>query len=103
MKPVQLIRAHQPEVVTAWRRVRQQIFVMRVKLMAKWERATVEFDLAPDVRIGSGVRVYVWPGTHTTFKLGARSRIGDNVTIHMKGGSFTAGIRTDLRAGVAVQ
>jgi acetyltransferase-like isoleucine patch superfamily enzyme len=102
-KPVQFLRDHQQEVVVTWRRLRQRMFVARVQLLAKWERASVSFDFAPDVRIGRGVRVYVWPGTHTSFSLGAKSRIGDNVTIHMKGGSFTGGIRTDLRAGVAVQ
>jgi acetyltransferase-like isoleucine patch superfamily enzyme len=100
---VHLIREHQPEIVVAWRRFRQRVFVARVQLLAKWEQATVSFDIAPDVRIGRGVRVYVWPHTDTTFKIGAKSKIGDNVTIHMKGGSFVAGIRTDLRASTAIQ
>ena len=87
----------------AWRRLRQLLFVARVQLLAKWERASVTMELAPDVRIGRGVRVYVWRNTQTHFAIGAKSKIGDNVTIHMKGGSFVAGIRTDLRAGTAIQ
>ena len=103
MRPVQLIRDHQLEVALAWRQLRQRLFVARVKLLAKWERASVSFEFAPDVRIGRGVRVHVWPGTRTTFRMGAKSKIGDNVTIHMRGGTFDAGIRTDLRSGTVIQ
>lgn len=98
-----LLREHEYQIRVAYRRFRQKLFVARVKAMAKWERATVEFDFAPDVQIGRNVRVVVWPGTHTTFKLGPKSWLRDNVVIHMKGGSFVGGIRTDLRQNVAVQ
>ena len=98
-----LLREHEYDLRVAYRRLRQKLFIARVKAMAKFERATVEFDFAPDVQIGHGVRVIVWPGTHTTFKLGPKSWLRDNVVIHMKGGSFVGGIRTDLRQNVAVQ
>jgi acetyltransferase-like isoleucine patch superfamily enzyme len=98
-----LLREHEYDVRVAYRRLRQKLFIARVKAMAKWERATVEFDFAPDVQIGHNVRVIVWPGTHTTFKLGPKSWLRDNVVIHMKGGSFVGGIRTDLRQNVAIQ
>lgn len=96
-------RDHQNDVRLAYRQFRQRLFVARVKAMAKWERATVEFDFAPDVQIGRNIRVVVWPGTHTTFSLGPKSWLRDNVVIHMKGGSFVGGIRTDLRQHVAIQ
>lgn len=96
-------RDHQHEVRVGYRRFRQRIFAARVYAMAKWERATVEFDLAHDVQIGRNIRVVVWPGTHTTFTLGPKSRLSDNVVIHMKGGSFSGGIRTDVRQNVAIQ
>lgn len=96
-------REHQHDLRVVYRRARQKLFIARVKAMAKWERATVEFDFAPDVQIGRNIRVVVWPGTHTTFKLGPKSWLRDNVVIHMKGGSFVGGIRTDLRQNVAIQ
>ncbi|MDP1793569.1 MAG: acyltransferase [Acidimicrobiales bacterium] len=98
-----LLRENEYAIRVAHRRWRQKLFVARVKAVAKWERATVEFDFAPDVQIGRNVRVVVWPGTHTTFKLGPKSWLRDNVVIHMKGGSFVGGLRTDLRQNVAIQ
>lgn len=98
-----LLRDNEWPLRVAHRRLRQKLFIARVKVVAKWERATVEFDFAPDVQIGRNVRVIVWPGTHTTFKMGPKSWLRDNVVIHMKGGSFVGGIRTDLRQNVAVQ
>lgn len=100
---LKVIRQQQANLVLLYRRLNQLLFVTRVRLIALREGGTVQFDLAPDLRIGRNVRVYVWRGSHTIFKVGAKSKIGDNVTIHMKGGAFIAGIRTDLRAGVAVQ
>ena len=50
MQPVQFIRNHQHEIVVAWRQLRQRAFVARVRVMAKWERARVDFEFAPDVR-----------------------------------------------------
>lgn len=100
---VQYVRTHQYEMRVAYRRFRQRVFIFRVRMLAKFEQATVAFDFAPDVQLGRNIRVIVWPGTHTTFSLGPKSRICDNVVLHLKGGSFSGGIRTDLRQNCAVQ
>jgi len=96
-------REHQWPIRLAYRRIRQHAFILRVKVRAKLEQASVRFDLAPDLQIGRNVRVVVWPGTHTTVTIGPKSRIGDGVLLHLKGGKFSAGIRTDLRAQTSVQ
>lgn len=100
---LRLVSENQYVVRIAYRRLRQKAFIARVKAMAVFEHAKVEFDFAPDVQIGKNIRVFVWPGSVTTVKVGPKSRIGDNVTFHMKGGSFHGGIRTDIRAGSAIQ
>jgi acetyltransferase-like isoleucine patch superfamily enzyme len=97
-----LLRTRDAEIRVAWRRLRQRAFVARVTLLAKLERSTVSIELAPDVRIGRGVRVNVWPGTHTTLSLGARSVIGEGVTFHLKGGELRGGVQTELRPDAAI-
>lgn len=100
---VNRVLGQQYNVRLAYRKLRQKVFIARVTAMAIAERSKVKFDFAPDVRIGKGVRVVVWPGTVTTVKLGPKSKIGDNVTFQLKGGSFHGGIRTDLRAQCSIQ
>jgi acetyltransferase-like isoleucine patch superfamily enzyme len=103
LRPV-LRRATQGQFATVrvWRRLRQRVFIARVTAQAMWVHGKVKFELAPDLIIGRNIRVVVWSGTDTTFRIGPKSRLGDNLTIHMRGGSFYGGIRTDLRTNVSV-
>lgn len=97
-----ILREHDEEIRVAWRGLRQRLFLARVRVLASRERSRVTIELAPDVRIGRGVRVHVWPGTETTMQLGPRSKIGDNVTLHMRGGELVGGVQTDIRTNAAV-
>ena len=102
-RALRLVSENQWQIRLSYRKFRQKVFIARVRALAMWERAEVKFDLAPDLQIGKKVRVIVWPGTVTTVKIGTKSKIGDNVTFHMKGGSMIAGVRTDIRPGCAIQ
>jgi acetyltransferase-like isoleucine patch superfamily enzyme len=97
-----LLRERDEDVRLAWRGLHQRAFIARVTLLAKLERSTVSIHLAPDVRIGRGIRVNVWPRTHTTLTFGPRSVIGEGVTFHLKGGDLRGGVQTELRPDAAI-
>ncbi|MEY2399661.1 MAG: hypothetical protein QOJ00_2835 [Actinomycetota bacterium] len=89
--------------ILAYRKLRHTVLIARVNLLAKWEGSVVHWDLAPDLQLGRGIRVKVWPRTETTVRIGPKSRIGDNVLLHLRGGTLNAGLRTDIRAHCSVQ
>ena len=60
-------------------------------------RATVDCVVAPDVRLGRRLRVTVAPGTTGVLRLGARSAIGDDVRIDLRGGELLVGPDVDIR------
>jgi acetyltransferase-like isoleucine patch superfamily enzyme len=95
-------RARDNEIRVAWRTLRHKLLLVRVKAIALRERSSVTIELAPDVRIGRGLRVVVLPRTSSSMRLGAGSTIGDNVTLYFRGGALVGGVRTDLRTNVAL-
>lgn len=86
----------------ASRRARRQAFVARVKAAAWKASATVDIEVAPDLRVGRGVRVSVDPGTHTVVRFGPECVLEDRVLLALKGGQLLAGDRVELRRDVVL-
>lgn len=86
-----------PAARTAARSVRRSAFLARVQLAAAAADATVELDVADDVRIGARVRVVFTPWTSNVLSIGAGSLLEDDVRIQLKGGSVRIGERTEVR------
>jgi acetyltransferase-like isoleucine patch superfamily enzyme len=80
-------------------RYRRAVLLAKLRLSAVWHRATVEVDLAPDLRVGRDIRITVEPGSHNVFRIGPRSYIEDRVVIMLKGGTVLLGPQSGLRHG----
>jgi acetyltransferase-like isoleucine patch superfamily enzyme len=79
------------------RRARREAFVARIRAAAWKASATVDIEVAPDLRIGRDVRVTVDPGTHTVLRWGPDGRIDDRVLLALKGGELLAGDKVEVR------
>lgn len=90
-------KGREPQAVTAWRRAGRAVFVARLRLQAAWHRVELDLDLAPDLRVGRGVRVTLQPGSRCTLAIGPETRLAARVLIHLKGGSVRLGPRCELR------
>lgn len=88
-----------PPVRSARERTRRQAFLTRVRLAAAAVDATVDLDVAADVRIGARVRVTFRPWTHSVLRIGAGSLLEDDVRLQLKGGTVRLGERVQLRRG----
>ncbi|HUI03945.1 MAG TPA: acyltransferase [Acidimicrobiales bacterium] len=84
---------------TLRRRLRRRLLLAQVALRAAWGQARVDCALAPDVRLGRRVRVTVAPRTTAALHVGARSAVGDDVRIDLRGGSLVVGPDVDIRHG----
>lgn len=78
----------------AWRRL---VLLARIKLTALWFHASVEVDLAPDLRVGRQVRVEITPDTRNVLRIGRRSQLLDRVHIFLRGGEILVGDDTQIR------
>ena len=83
-------------------RLRLLVALSRLRLSAAWNRASVELDVSPDLRLGRGVRFVVDPRTHTLLRVGPRSRLDDRVLVLLKGGRIELGAETWLRRDVVL-
>lgn len=88
-----------PPAQAAARSARRRAFLARVQLAAAAADATVELDVADDVRIGARVRVVFAPWTANVLSVGAGSLLEDDVRVQLKGGSVRIGARTEVRRG----
>lgn len=77
-------------------------FLRRVRAAAAAVGATVEVDLARDVRLGRRIVVDVEPGSANRLSIGEGTRIWDDVTFALRGGDVTVGPWCDIRRGVVV-
>lgn len=80
-------------------RARRMMLIARVRASALWHRATIDLDLAADLKVGRDVRITVEPRTHNVLKIGPRSYVQDRVTIMLKGGTVVFGPECGLRHG----
>lgn len=101
-KAVRSGRRAAPATASAGAKARRARFIARVKSAAAWANATIDIDLAADVRIGRNVRVTVQPHTHNVLRVGPRCRIDDGVLIQLKGGSILLAHDVELRRDVVL-
>jgi maltose O-acetyltransferase len=92
-------KRREQQLTAASRRTRLAAFSARLAVLARWVDATVDLELAPDVALGRRIRLVLWPGSHSIVRVAAGSRIGDGVTLILKGGELDCGLDTDIRAG----
>lgn len=74
----------------------------RLSTLARMNRATVDLQVAPDVRFGARVRFEVQRGSRNRVRLGPGCRIGDDVTFLLKGGQLELGEQVEVRRGTVV-
>ncbi len=90
----------------AWGRVRRRLRVGRtvrvLRLRAWWHRATLDLEVAPDLRLGRRVRIEIRPKTANLVRIGPGCRIADDVLIDLRGGRLLLGPGVDIRRGVSL-
>jgi acetyltransferase-like isoleucine patch superfamily enzyme len=91
------LRRFGPRVERAVAQARCDRFALQLRAQAALAGATVEVDVAPDVRIGRAPRITVQPGTHSVVRLGPGAQLGDHVTLQLKGGTLEVGPRSEVR------
>lgn len=90
-------KRHEPEASRAIYGARRAAFIARMKLQAAWNGASVEVDVAPDVRFGRDIAITVWPGSRNSVRIGPGSRIGDRVLFILNDGRIDLGDRVEVR------
>jgi acetyltransferase-like isoleucine patch superfamily enzyme len=88
-----------PQARTASTAARRRAFIARTRLAAAWVNATIELDIADDIRIGRDVRVVVQPWSHNALHVGPGSTVEDRVRILLKGGTIRLGDNVTIRRG----
>jgi acetyltransferase-like isoleucine patch superfamily enzyme len=86
----------------ARRDLRRRRFIARTRAEAARVGAGLDLRVHPAATIGTGVRVELWPGRRNRVVVGADTRIGDGVSISMRGGDLTVGTGTDVRRFVTI-
>ena len=86
----------------ARRELRRQRFVLRARAEAARVGAGLDVRVHPGATIGSGARVDLWPGRRNRLVVGDGTRIGDGVSVSLRGGELTIGAGTDVRRFVTV-
>ena len=92
-------KQREPAASKAIYRARRAAFIARLKLLAAWNSAEVEIDIAPDVRLGKDIEVTVWPNSRNTIRIGPASRIGDGVLFILNNGTLLFGDEVEVRRG----
>ncbi|MCU1484479.1 MAG: acyltransferase [Actinomycetia bacterium] len=77
--------------------LRRAVLLVRLRLLATWLHATLEVDIAPDVRLGRGLRVEIDPDTRNVLRVGTGTVIGDRVHLILRGGAILLGPRVQVR------
>lgn len=68
-------------------------------LRAVSARAEVDWQVAPDLRLGRRVRVTVAPGSRSSIVVGPHCALGDDVVVALRGGRLVLGPGVDVRRG----
>lgn len=90
-------KRHEPEALRTVYAARRAAFVGRLKLLAAWYGAEVEIDVAPDVRLGPGIAITIWPGSRNVVRIGPGSRIDARVLFVLNNGRILFGDRIEIR------
>lgn len=76
---------------------RRRAFIARLRVHAFWQRATVEIDLSPDLKLGREVRATLEPRTHNVLRIGPNCTIADRMLFVFKGGQIELGDWVEIR------
>ena len=82
--------------------VRRVMFIVRIRVLAWWQRSKIDLQVAPDVRLARGVRVEIEPRIRMKVRLGPGTRIDERVLLLLKGGTLHCGPETWLRRNVVL-
>jgi acetyltransferase-like isoleucine patch superfamily enzyme len=93
-------KRHEPEIDGALYAFRRARVIAKLRFLAAWNGATVEIDIAPDVRFGRDLDITVWPGSQNAIRIGPGSSIGDRVMIFLNNGTLLLGDGVEARRDV---
>ena len=79
--------------------LRRWLVLTRLRVVVVLKRARVVIDVAPDVRFGAGLRIYVDGGSTNTLRIGSGVWIQDAVTVQLRGGTIELGPGSSIRKG----
>lgn len=82
--------------------LRRGWFVAQLRLKARLKGATIDLRVAPDVRIGPGVRVSLDRGSRNVLHLGKGCFLQEDVLVLLRGGELRMGPSCQLRRGVVL-
>ncbi len=82
--------------------LQRALVVQSALLKARMQGSTVTFDLHPTVRFESGTRFVVEPGTTNHIQMSEHCHLQEDVTFHLRGGTFRMGPRASIRKGSVI-
>jgi acetyltransferase-like isoleucine patch superfamily enzyme len=93
-------KRHEPEIDGALYAVRRARVIAKLRFLAAWNGATVDIDIAPNVRFGRDLDITVWPGSHNVVRIGPGTTVADRTMIFLNGGTLLLGDGIEIRRGV---
>jgi carbonic anhydrase/acetyltransferase-like protein (isoleucine patch superfamily) len=76
---------------------RRLAFLARIHIEAFSKRADVTVDVAPDAKIGAGVRAKLTRGSRNIIRIGPGSSLGERTLLELDGGEVLLGDLVDIR------
>src|SRR3954453_13313181 len=77
--------------------LRRTVFLTRLNVHAFWQRATVDVDIARDVKLGRDVRVTLEPRSRNVIRVGPHCSIADRTLLALSGGHIELADWVDIR------
>jgi acetyltransferase-like isoleucine patch superfamily enzyme len=93
-------KRREPEIDRALYGFRRAMIIARLRMLAAWHGASVEVDIAPDVRFGRDIDLTVWPGSRNVIRIGPGCTIGNRTMIFLNNGTLLLGDRIQIRRDV---
>lgn len=88
--------------VSLYRRIRRRRLIMGLALRAVWGRARIHHEIATDVALARHVKFVVTPRTTNMLRIGPGCSIGDDVLVHLDGGTLVMTESVEIRARCAL-
>lgn len=82
--------------------VRRLLLIARIRIHAALQRATVDVQIAPGLRMEGRITLRIHPHTTTTIRIGKGTRLGDNLRLVLDGGNLVVGEKVYIRTGVVL-
>jgi len=96
-KALRWVKRREPRAARAIYAFRRTVFVARLKLLAAWNGARVQVNVAQDVRFGPGIGITIWPRSQNVVRIGAGSRIDARVLFVLNNGRILFGDKVEIR------